>query len=102
MRDLIGHLVARKGAERGAARTTVGISKEFLSRDDRADRVHVLIDTRSVGAGIFTNDPATGRVAATRSVDTGRPITIVYAGENILNPATLGIAGAIPGFGLFD
>jgi hypothetical protein len=81
MRDLIGHLVGRKGAERGAARIAVGISQEFLPRDD---------------------DAATDGAAVTDSVATGRPISIVYAGENILNPAIFEIAGAIPGFGLFD
>jgi hypothetical protein len=81
MRDLIGHLVARKGAGREAARVAVGISQEFLRQDDGS---------------------ATGGVAATDSVATSSPISIVYAGENILNPAILKIAGAIPGFGLFD
>jgi hypothetical protein len=79
MRDLIGHLVARKGAEREAARIAVGISQEFLRRND---------------------DAATG--AETDSVATRSPISIVYADKSILDPAILAIAGAIPGFGLFD
>ena len=79
MRDLIGHPVARKGAEREAARIAVGISQEFLRRD---------------------HDGKTG--AATDSVATRSPISIAYADESALDPAILAIAGAIPGFGLFD
>lgn len=96
MRDLIGHLVARKGDERGGARQVVGISREFLCGDDGADRIHALTDEESIDAGVFTNDTATGSFA------TDSPITIVYAREGILDPAILQIAGAIPGFGLFD
>jgi hypothetical protein len=96
MRDLIGHFVARKGAERGAARIALGVSNEFLRRDEGADCIHALIDEDSIRAGIIADDAATGGVA------TGSPISIVYAGEEILDPAILEIAGAIPGFGLFD
>ena len=102
MRDLIGHLVARSGAERGAARKVVGISGEFLCGDDEADRIHVLTNEESIGAGIFTNDTATGGFAAPGSFATDSPITIVYASEGFLDLAILRIAGAIPDLGLFD
>lgn len=102
MRDLIGHLVARKGAERGAARIIVGISQEFLSSDDGVDRIHALIGAKLIGTGVFCDKPAIDSGAAIRSVITGDPITIVYAGENIFEPASLEIAGAIGGFGLFN
>jgi hypothetical protein len=102
MRDLIGHLVARMGAERGAARIIVGIPQEFLSSNDGADRIHALIGAKSIGSGVFSDNPAIDSVAAIHSVITGNPMTIVYAGENIFEPANLEIAGAIRGFGLFD
>jgi hypothetical protein len=99
MRDLIGHLVAPKGAEVEAARIAVGSFQEFLRRDG-VDRVHALIDKRSIDAAAFTRDPATLRVVGGAATDS--PITIAYASEDIPDPANLQIAGAINGFGLFD
>jgi hypothetical protein len=91
MRERIGYFVARKDAEQTVVRIAVGISQQFLCKHDRADRVHALIDDESIGAAVFTGDSATCS-----------PISIVYPGENITDPATFEIAGAISGFGLFD
>jgi hypothetical protein len=89
MRELIGYLVACRGAEQAAARMAVGIPqrflckrflcKQFLCTDDRAD--HALIHDESIGAGI------------------GIPISIVLAHESFTGAT---IAGASPGFGVFD
>jgi hypothetical protein len=84
MRELIGNLVACRGAEQAAARMAVGIPqrfpcKQFLCKGDRAD--HALIHDDSVGAG------------------TSIPISVVHPCESFTVAA---IAGAIPGFGVLD
>jgi hypothetical protein len=84
MRELIGYLVACRGAEQAAARMAVGIPqrflcKQFLCTDDRADRA--LIHDESIGTGI------------------GTPISVVHAHESFTGAT---IAGASPGFGVFD
>jgi hypothetical protein len=94
MRHLTGYLVACNGA----AQTAVCISQPFLWRDDRVDRAHVL-DDAPIGTDIAARDLGGDGAAS------GSPIGIVgivCAGENILDLAIEEIAGAIPGFGLFD
>jgi hypothetical protein len=82
MRELIGYLVACRGAERAAARRAVGIPQrfpreQFRCEDDRAD--HAPIHDESIGAGT--------------------PSGVVHARESFTVAAT---AGAIPGFGVLD
>jgi hypothetical protein len=80
MRELIGYLVAREGAEPAAARVAVGISQRFLCehflcKDDRAD--HALLHNESMGA---------------RS-----PMSVVCVRENVRVDAVAAIAGQTPG-----
>jgi hypothetical protein len=84
MRELIGYLVARRGAEHAAVRMAVGIPqrflcKQFLCKGDRGD--HALIHDDSVGAGA------------------GIPISVVHARERFTIAA---ITGAILGFAVLD
>ena len=119
MREWIGYLVARGGAERAAARTAVGIPQRYLCGEDRADRAHALIDDASIGAdttfagakfagialdGIGLDGHVSESVSAERtptgSARTGTPITIIYAREKSADDAIEEIAGALAGFGL--
>jgi hypothetical protein len=110
MRELIGYLVACRGAEEVDVWTAAGIPQRFLCKDDRAD--HALIDDESIAAGsaigeapsiarTLTDDILTDR-GLTDSVGTGSPITIIYARENFTDDAVAEIARAIPGFGVLD
>jgi hypothetical protein len=86
MRELIGYLVACRGAEHAAARMAADIPQRFLRKQflcepflckgDRAD--HAL------------------------SVRTGSPIRIVYSGETFTDDAREEVAGAIPDLGVLD
>jgi hypothetical protein len=88
MNELIGYLVACRGAEESAARMAVGISQQFVCKEGRGG---ALIDEDSIDSGMATLHPAGGG-----------PITIVYGRENITEPAIKAIAGANPEFGLLD
>jgi hypothetical protein len=90
MRELIRHLVARKGGERLAVRA-VDISQQLLRKSDRADRVHAPGGNESIGASIAAGDRATDSL-----------ITIIYDRENFPATTHATVAGAIPGFGLLD
>jgi hypothetical protein len=119
MRELIGYLVAGKGAEQAAAPMAVGIRqrfpcKQFLyeqflcKEEDRAHRAHTAIDEEPIGTGITCAGTAVGSSGVlTESVQadsapTGPPITIVYAREKFSHHAVEEITGAIPGFAVFD
>ena len=113
MREMIGHLVARRGAEEAGVRTNAPAPRrckqflyaQLLRKEDRAD--DALIDDKSIDASIvigkapsivhFLTDGARAD-----SARTGSPITIVYAREIYTDDAIEEIAGAIPGFGVFD
>src|SRR5450432_37230 len=91
MRELIGFLVARGGAEQAAARMAVGIHhripcEQFPCKDDRACRVHAPIGRMS----FRTESPLADNPAS------GTPITIIYDREKFLRDAIEKIAGAIP------
>lgn len=99
MRELIGGLVACRGAGEAVVRVAAGNLQRFLCKEDRAYRVHAPIDDESIGV-----DVAIGKTAISdtiRSARTGSPITIIYA-ENCADDALDEIAGAIPGFGVLD
>jgi hypothetical protein len=115
MRELIGYLVACRGAEHAAARMAADIPQRFLRKQflcepflckgDRAD--HALIDDESISAGI-----AIGKAPSvlhtltdnilTEGVRTGSPIRIVYSRENFTDDAREEVAGAIPDLGVLD
>ena len=87
MRDLIGYLVAREGAEQAAARVAVGISQRFLCahfprKGDRADPA--LLHDDSIAPG------------------TGSSMSVVYVRGSVRVDAVAAIAGPIPGLGVFD
>jgi hypothetical protein len=91
MRELIGFLVARGGAEQAAAQMAVGIHhripcEQIPCRDDRACRVHAPISSTRVRTECALAD----------SFSSGTPITIVYAREKFPRDAIEKIAGAIP------
>jgi hypothetical protein len=88
MGELIGYLVACRGAEEAAARMAVGISQQIVCKEDRGG---ALIEEDSIDSGMATLHPAGGG-----------PITIVYGRENITEPAIKAIAGANPEFGVLD
>jgi hypothetical protein len=113
MRKLSGYLVAGKGAEQAAARGAVGIhrrfpSKHFLSellpcQRHRAHRDQVTSHGRQMGAGIaFGSTLVATESHPPDSTPTGTPITNIYAGEKFAEDAIEEIAGAVPGFGVFD
>jgi len=91
MRELIGFLVARGGAERAAARMAVGIHhrfpcEQFPCKDDRACRAHAAIGRTSVRTeSALADSPASGT-----------PIKIIYAREKFPRDAIEKFAGAIP------
>jgi hypothetical protein len=127
MRELIGYLVACRGAEDAVARMTAGIPqrilskqficKQFLCKESPAGRA--LIGQESISSGT-TFGKATGithtptdnililadRVLTdsvrTDSARTGSPITIVYSRENFTGDAVEEPAGAIPDLSVFD
>jgi hypothetical protein len=114
MREWIGYLVARAGAEQTAARTAVGIPQQYLCGEGRACRVHAYINDASIGAdtavagitfagiardGIDVSESASAECVLTDSSRTGTPINIIYAREKSADEA---IAGALAGFGVFD
>jgi hypothetical protein len=91
MRELIGFLVARGGAEQAAARMAVGIDhripcEQFPCKDDRACRAYASISTTSTRAECALAD----------SFSSGTPITIIYVREKFPRDAIEKIAGAIP------
>jgi hypothetical protein len=93
MREIIGYIVARRGAEEASVRTDAFAPQRHeqflckpLLRKDRAD--DALNDDESIGA-------------RTDSARTGSPITIIYARE-IYTGAAVDEIAAIPGFGVFD
>jgi hypothetical protein len=92
MHEWVGHIVACKGAEQAAARVAAGISQQFLCGTDGAEDVWALIDAESIGRGTLC--PATFHPA---NFDPTSGITFIDA-----EPVIEAIAGAIPGFGLFD
>jgi hypothetical protein len=100
MRELIGYLVARRGAERVAARVAAGITQQFLCEEDRADRVHALIDDESIG--VYISIGKTAIRDTTDSARTDSPITFIYARESFTDAAVDETAGATPSFGVFD
>jgi hypothetical protein len=75
MRELIGYLVACRGAEGAAARMAVGIPQQFLCEQSLCEE---------------------------DGAQTGTPITIVYAPENCTDDAVEETAGAMPSFGVLD
>jgi hypothetical protein len=120
MRQLIGYLVAFRGAEDAAARMAAGNSLRLLCkhfpRKKWKQRLckggHTRIDDKSIGAGIaigkassITHAP-TGSVLTDKvladSAPTSSPITIVYARENFADEAVEEIAGTVPDLGVFD
>jgi hypothetical protein len=105
MRELIGYLVACRGAGQAAVPMAVGVPQQFRWKNDRADRVHATIDHESIGAAMksaishtfreypddlaSTMDACDMMVSApriapklTHSAQTGTPITIIYAVRN--------------------
>jgi hypothetical protein len=123
MRELIGYLVARGGAEQAAAPMPVGVqqrilcerllcghfpARQFPGEEGRARRARATIDAKSTGTGIaFARISIDGANVPTESVpidsaSTGTPITISYAREGFLRDAIAEIAGALPRFGVLD
>jgi hypothetical protein len=98
MRKLNGYLVARKGAERAAARMAAGISQQFLCKEDRAERIHAPIDDESIVDRIAVVKTAIND----DSSRTGSPITIIYAGEKFTDEAVEETAGVTLTFGVLD
>jgi hypothetical protein len=113
MRNLIGHLVARGGAERAAARMAVGIhqgilceqfpGKQFPGKEGRERRAHAMIDAKSI-----STDTAFARI----SIGSNNPLSEcvltdsapknTYARKNFPRDAIAEIAGALPRFGVLD
>ena len=98
MREWIGYLVARSGAEQAAARTAVGIPQQYPCGEDRAYRAHASMDASIGGFDVFESISA----APTDSAHTGTPIKIIYAREKSADDAIEEIAGTLAGFGVFD
>ena len=101
MREWIGYLVARSGAEQAAARTAVGIPQQYPCGEDRAYRAGASMDA-SIGALDGFDVSESISAAPTDSARTGTPITIIYAREKSADDAIEEIAGALAGFGVFD
>jgi hypothetical protein len=101
MREWIGYLVARRGAEQAAARTAVGIPQQYLGGEDRAYRAQVFMEA-SIGALDGFDASESISAAPTDSAHTGTPIKIIYAHEKSADDATEETAGALAGFGVFD
>lgn len=123
MRELGGYLVAGRGAEQAAVRGTVGIHRRFSSKQflceqflseqlpckrHRAHRDQVASYSGQMGAGFAFAGIAFGSTLVATvshppdSALTGTPITNIYAGEKFVEDAFEEIAGAVPGFGVFD
>jgi hypothetical protein len=115
MGELIGYLVACRGAEQVAARMAAGgpqqfqcrqfLRKRLLRKADRTD--HALIGEESIGTDIaFGKAPTIARPMTddilTDGVRSGSPISVFYAGENFTDDAVEEVAGAMPGFGVID
>jgi len=123
MRELSGYLVAGRGAERAVLRGAVGIHRRFPSKQllseqllckrhlckrHRAHRDHVTSHGGQMGADFaFARITFGSTLVLTESLPpdsapTRTPITNIYAGEKFAEDAIEEIAGAIPGFGMFD
>jgi hypothetical protein len=128
MRELIGYLVARGGAEQAAAPMPVGVQQRILcerlmcerllcehfqgehfpDEEGQARRARATIDAKSTGTGTaFARISIGGTNALTESVpidsaSTGTPITISYVRKCFPRDAIAEIAGALPRFRVFD
>ena len=117
MRQLIGCPAACGGVEDAVARMAARDSRIFLCEDDRAGRVRAVIALDSIHAPasiapILTDAPiladsvptysAVTDSIQTDSVSNDSLITITYDRKNTSDAAVEDIAGAIPGFGLFE
>jgi hypothetical protein len=111
MRELIGYLVARSGAEDAAARMAAEIParipcRQFVCRGLLCKQFRCRGDR---GLGIIqapadnhpTNNIRTDNILAD-CVRTGSPITIFYSREDLSDDAIAEIAGAIPDPSVFD
>jgi hypothetical protein len=101
MREWIGYLVARRGAEQAVVRTAVGIPQRYLCGEERAYRADASMDA-SIGALDGFDVSESISAAPTDSARTGTPITIIYAREKSADDAIEEIAGALAGFAVFD
>jgi hypothetical protein len=68
MRELIGYLVACRGAEQAAVPIAVGVPQQFLHTGDRAGRVHATIDDEPSRAAIAFARIAVGRGVISDSI----------------------------------
>jgi hypothetical protein len=106
MRELIGYLVACKGAEKMPARMAAA---QFLYREDRANRIRELIGNESIGASVAIGDTIRkipgdlgSRMVAGSGIDhvpAGSPMMIADARKKFVDDIFQEIAG---GFGLLD
>jgi hypothetical protein len=120
MRELIGYLVASNGAERAVARRAGGghqqfqckqfLCKQFPRKEDLIGGESIGTDTTTGQAPTFAHPMIAHPMIAhfmadnilTDRVRSDSPITVFYAGQSLTGDATDGVAGAMPGFGLFD
>jgi hypothetical protein len=111
MRELIGYLVARGGAEDAAARMAAGISqripgRQFVCRHFLCKQVDIAIGetpgiTRAPAGSASTDGILTANIR-TGSSGTSSPITIIYCRENFTDHAIEGTTAAIPDLSVFD